>query len=61
MEPLPSGIEPTTINDIDFYSDFGIGLYMRLGWLIMNFQFGWPTDFNRTGGSVFHFYLGPQF
>ena len=61
VEPLPSGIEPTTINDIDFYSDFGIGLYMRLGWLIMNFQFGWPTDFNRTGGSVFHFYLGPQF
>ena len=61
VEPLPSGIEPRIVNDIEFYSDFGVGFYMRLGWLIMNFQLGWPTDFETTGPSMFHFYLGTQF
>jgi outer membrane protein assembly factor BamA len=61
IEPLPDGVEPVVINEMEFYNDFGVGFYMRLGFLIMNFQLAWPTDFQYTGEPVFHFYLGPQF
>ena len=61
VEPLPDWLEPRVVNDLPFYSDFGIGAYMRIGYLILNFQFGWPTDFNRTGDAMFHFFIGPQF
>jgi hypothetical protein len=61
VEPLPDWLKPRVIDDLAFYSDFGIGAYMRLGYLILNFQFGWPTDFSRTGGAMFHFFIGPQF
>lgn len=61
VEELPPGIKYREINDLKFYSDFGIGFYMRLSFLILNFQLGWPTDFSRTGDPVFHFYLGPMF
>ncbi len=63
-ERLPAGIESRTIGGLDeyeFYSDFGLGFYLRFGYLILNFQLGWPTDFSRTGEPVFHFYIGPQF
>jgi Tol biopolymer transport system component len=61
VEPLPGWLEPRFVNDLAFYSDFGAGFYMRIGYLILNFQLGWPTDFQRTGASVFHFFIGPQF
>ncbi len=61
IEPLPNGVEPVEINEMEYYNDFGVGFYMRLGFLIMNFQLAWPTDFQYTGEPVFHFYLGPQF
>ena len=61
VEPLPEWLEPRVVNDLAFYSDFGVGFYMRIGYLILNFQLGWPTDFARTGDSVFHFFIGPQF
>ena len=61
IEPLDSDIKPRRFQDIDFYSDFGLGFYMRFSFLILNFQIGWPTDFTRTGDPMFHFYLGPMF
>jgi Tol biopolymer transport system component len=61
VEPLPDWLKPRVVNDLAFYSDFGLGFYMRFGYLILNFQLGWPTDFARTGDSVFHFFIGPQF
>ncbi|MCK4537743.1 MAG: PD40 domain-containing protein [Candidatus Krumholzibacteria bacterium] len=61
VEPLPAGIDAREINGLKFYSDFGMGFYMRFGFLILNFQLAWPTDFSYTGDSVFHFYLGSQF
>jgi outer membrane protein assembly factor BamA len=61
LERMPESIDPVVINDLDFYSDFGIGFYMRMGFLIFNFQLAWPTDFEDTEKPVFHFYLGPQF
>ncbi len=61
VEPLPPEIDPVRVNELDFYSDFGIGFYMRMSLLILNFQLAWPTDFNDTGKPVFHFYIGPQF
>ncbi len=61
VERLPSGIKSRTVNNLEFYSDFGLGFYLRFGFLILNFQLGWPTDFSRTGDPFFHFYLGPMF
>jgi outer membrane protein assembly factor BamA len=61
VERLSSRIDATEINGLKFYSDFGVGFYMRLSMLIINFQLGWPTDFSYTGGPAFHFYIGPQF
>ncbi len=61
VERLPASIDPVEINDLKFYSDFGVGFYMRMGFLIFNFQLAWPTDFEDTAKPEFHFYLGPQF
>ncbi len=61
VEPLPRWLDARYINDLAFYSDFGFGVYMGLGYFILNFQFGWPTDFSDTGETEFHFYIGPQF
>jgi outer membrane protein assembly factor BamA len=61
VETLPEGVDARVINGLKFYSDFGMGFYMRFGFLILNFQLAWPTDFSYTGDSVFHFYLGSQF
>lgn len=58
---MPGGIDPVEINDLEFYSDFGVGFYMRMSFLILNFQLAWPTDFEDTGKPMFHFYIGPQF
>jgi Tol biopolymer transport system component len=61
VEPLPSWLKPRIVDDLAFYSDFGMGFYMRFGYFILNFQLGWPTDFNRTGSAMFHFFIGPMF
>lgn len=61
IEKLPGGIKPRRFQDVEFYSDFGTGFYMRFSFLILNFQLGWPTDFSRTGSPVFHFFIGPMF
>ncbi len=61
VEPLPRWLEPRYINDLAFYSDFGVGFYMGFGYFILNFQFGWPTDFSHTGNAEYYFYIGPQF
>ncbi len=58
---LPENIDPSVINGLEFYSDFGVGFYMRFSFLILNFQLAWPTDFSYTSEPVFHFYIGPQF
>jgi Tol biopolymer transport system component len=60
IEP-PLQVEPRTLRGLDFYSDFGFGFHMRFGYIVLNFQWGWPTDFTSTGDSVFNFYLGPLF
>ncbi len=57
----PPAVGERAVNDVAFFSDFGLGFYMRFGYLILNFQWGWPTDFSRTGDSMFHFYIGPLF
>ncbi len=60
IEALPL-VDPRTLNGVPFYSDFGAGFHMRFGYIVLNFEWGWPTDFSETGESVFQFYLGPQF
>ncbi|UCF04406.1 MAG: PD40 domain-containing protein [bacterium] len=57
----PLDVKSRRIRGLEFYSDFGLGFYMRFGFLILNFQLAWPTDFSRTGKSMFHFFLGPMF
>ena len=61
IEQIDPRIKPRILEDVRFYSDFGVGFYMRFGFLILNFQIGWPTDFSRTGAPMYHFYLGPMF
>ncbi len=61
IEGNPREVTMEDINDLDYYCDFGVGFYMNLGYLVLNFQLAWPTDFTWTGKSVFHFYIGPQF
>lgn len=61
VEPLPGWLKAREVNDLPFYSDFGMGFYVRFGYLILNFQLGWPTDFSRTGSPMFHFFIGPMF
>lgn len=61
VESLDPRLQARKINDLEFYSNFGLGFFMRFGYLILDFQFGWPTDYSYTGKPVFHFYIGPQF
>jgi hypothetical protein len=61
VEPLDPRLKPRVWNDMLFYYDFGVGFYMRMGYMVLDFQLAWPTDFSYTGKPVFHFYIGPQF
>ena len=61
IEPMDPRLKPREINGLDFWSDFGVGFYMRFGYMVLDFQLGWPTDFRYTGRPAFHFYIGPQF
>ena len=61
IEPMDPRLRSREINGLDFWSDFGVGFYMRFGYMVLDFQLGWPTDFRYTGRPAFHFYIGPQF
>jgi outer membrane protein assembly factor BamA len=61
IEPMDPRLKPREINGLDFWSDFGVGFYMRFGYMVLDFQIGWPTDFRYTGRPAYHFYIGPQF
>lgn len=54
-------VSARSLNDVPFYSDFGFGFHVRFGYLVLNFQWGWPTDFSSTGQSMFQFSIGPLF
>jgi Tol biopolymer transport system component len=45
----------------DLHVDFGLGMYLNLGYVLLNFQFAWPTDLYTTRDYQFHFYIGPAF
>jgi Tol biopolymer transport system component len=60
-EPMDRRLGSREINGLDFWSDFGLGFYLRFGYMVLDFQLGWPTDFRYTGRPAFHFYIGPQF
>jgi Tol biopolymer transport system component len=45
----------------DLHADFGVGAYLNLGYVLLNFQFAWPTDLYTTRDYQFHFYIGPAF
>ncbi|MBI4721196.1 MAG: PD40 domain-containing protein [Chitinivibrionia bacterium] len=45
----------------DIKADYGFGMYLNAGFLLLNFQFAWPTDLHTVGNSQFYFYLGPAF
>jgi len=48
--------------DDQIYADAGFGVYMYLGYFLMNFQFAWPTNLERFDNEMqFHFYMGPTF
>jgi outer membrane protein assembly factor BamA len=55
------GIRKYRLND-DIAADFGVGMYLNIGYLLLNFQFAWPTDLQTTSRDYqFHFYIGPTF
>jgi hypothetical protein len=46
----------------DAKADLGFGIYMDVGYFLMNLQFAWPTDLYRFDQQMqFHFWLGPTF
>ena len=54
-----NGIRKYQLNDLA--ADFGVGMYLNMGYLLLNFQFAWPTDLYTTRDYQFHFYIGPAF
>jgi YD repeat-containing protein len=54
-----NGVRQYRLNDLA--ADFGVGMYLNLGYLLLNFQFAWPTDLYTTRDYQFHFYIGPAF
>ncbi len=57
--PFKKGVNRLQFNDI--HGDFGLGTYLNLGFLLLNFQYAWQTDLHSIGGHQFHFFLGPAF
>ncbi len=45
----------------DLHADYGVGMYINMGYMLLNFQFAWPTDLVTTRPYQFHFYIGPSF
>jgi Tol biopolymer transport system component len=56
-----NGIRLNRLND-DIPADVGVGMYLGMGYMLLNFQFAWPTDLQSTSRDYqFHFYIGPTF
>jgi len=45
----------------DLHADYGLGMFVNMGYFLLNFQFAWPTDLYTSRDYQFHFYLGPAF
>jgi YD repeat-containing protein len=45
----------------DVHANYGVGMYVNMGYVLLNFQFAWPTDLYTTRDYQFHFYIGPAF
>jgi len=55
-----SAVNHLELNDAK--ADVGFGAYMDMGFLLMSFQFAWPTDLYHFDRDMqFHFFLGPTF
>ena len=42
-------------------ADFGYGFQMRMGGMLMRWDFAWPTDMKSRGRRKVHFSIGAQF
>ncbi|HKW13710.1 MAG TPA: BamA/TamA family outer membrane protein [Candidatus Krumholzibacteria bacterium] len=46
----------------DAKADMGFGIFMDVGFFLMNLQFAWPTDLEHVDQTMkFHFAIGPTF
>lgn len=45
----------------DLLIGFGVGARMRLAFLPLRLDVGWPTDLARVGPPLWHFTIGPEF
>jgi outer membrane protein assembly factor BamA len=46
----------------DAKADMGFGVFMDVGYFLMNLQFAWPTDLEHVDQNMkFHFAIGPTF
>ncbi len=45
----------------DLRGDYGFGIRTRIGFLPLKFDWARRTDLRRTGDTVFHFSIGPEF
>jgi hypothetical protein len=54
-----AGLGPGGLDDV--MVGFGVGARMRMAFLPMRLDVGWPTDLTRVGPPVWHFTIGPEF
>ncbi|MGD8414588.1 MAG: BamA/TamA family outer membrane protein, partial [Candidatus Latescibacterota bacterium] len=54
-----NGVRQNQLRDV--HADYGVGMYLNMGYVLLNFQFAWPTDLYTSRDYQFHFYIGPAF